>query len=411
MHGDLIYAMHYQPDVSADELFREHLNWAERYAAPLRIQIKPFTNDRIPDRRLRVGYISADFREHPRARFIEPLLMRHDRNQFQVLCYNDAAPPDDCTIRFSKMVDTWRETTAMSDEAVADLIRRDGIDLLVDFSGHTGSNRMLALARKPAPIQILYPGYPNTGGLKTIDYWITDAYQDPRGLTERFHTERIVRLQPFARCYTPSDNSPPVGPLPALSNGFITFGALNNAVKHNSRVLSAWSKILSALPSARILTIAEDGAQNAIAAAFAKYGIPTERLEIVPRAKRGTYLTFFSRTDILLDSFPYNGYTTTLDSLWMGVPVLTLEGDTNVSRAGMSMLSNVGLPEWIADSLNNYVERAIHFASGVPMLERLRRNLRQQMQASPLMDAAGYIRKIEAAYRAMWRTWCRSERK
>jgi predicted O-linked N-acetylglucosamine transferase (SPINDLY family) len=407
-HSNLLYAMHYQVNVSREAMHAEHLAWATRHAEPLYREIKPHKNNREPGRRLRIAYISADFREHPRARFIEPLLSRHNRKQFEIYCYDDAGHPDDQTKRFRKMADVWREVAGMADNDLAELIRRDAIDLLIDCTGHMAHHRLLVLARKPAPVQILYPGYPNTSGLKTIDYWITDSYQDPPGMTDRFRTEKIVRLKPFARCYTASEKSPDPGPLPAASNGFITFGALNNPVKNNANVLAVWNRIFSALPNARLLLLVGQGAEEVIGTAFARSGIPRDRLEIVSRVKRDKYLALFQRIDILLDPFPYNGYTTTLDSLWMGVPVLTLAGDTNVSRAGVSLLSNVGLPEWVAQSQDDYVDRGVRFGNDIGALGKMRRVLREQMIGSPLMDARNFLQEIETAYRDMWNRWCAS---
>jgi predicted O-linked N-acetylglucosamine transferase (SPINDLY family) len=249
-HSDLLFTLHYHPGYTTEQLYTEHVAWAERHAAPLYPEDPSYPNERDPGRRLRVGYVSADFRRHTRAMFMEPVLAAHDREAFEVYCYSDVARPDETTARLRGYGHAWRDTAGLSDGQLADLVRQDRIDVLVELTGHMGGNRLLAFARKPAPVQVAYPGYPNTTGLKTVDYLICDEDRDPPG-AERYFTEELVRLAVTSQCYRPPDDAPPVGPLPARSAGHVTFGCLNKLVKVTPAMMRAWAQVLRAVPGSR----------------------------------------------------------------------------------------------------------------------------------------------------------------
>lgn len=406
-HSDLLYTLHYDDGQTPQTLFAEHLEWARRHAAPLAAEAaRPHDNDANPERRLRVGYVSADFRRHTDALFIEPVLEHHDHERFEVFCYSDVARPDETTARIRKLADVWRVIAGAPDARVAELIRRDRIDVLVELAGHMGGNRMPLFARKPAPVQVAYPGYPNTTGLGTIDYLITDADRDPPG-AEALYTEALVRLPVSGQCYRPPDDAPPVGPLPMETAGHVTFGCLNKLEKVTPRMLGLWGRVLEALPAARLLVLAADEA--AARRLFADHGIAGERLEVTGRLPRGQYMSLYNRIDVALDTFPYNGHTTTLDALWMGVPTVTLAGETHLSREGLAALRLVGLEAFVARTPDDYVETAVRIASDRAALAELRRCLRGRMSASPLCDSPALTRRLEGAYRRAWEQWCASK--
>jgi predicted O-linked N-acetylglucosamine transferase (SPINDLY family) len=395
--------MHYGPGIDRAELFAEHQRWAAQHAAELSPITRSATNGFNPHRRLRIGYVSADFREHPVAHFIGPVLAARDRAQFEVIGYSDVPQPDESTKRLSAQMDEWREISGLSDEALAELVVRDGIDILVDLTGHAGKNRLLAFARKPAPIQVTHFGYPDTTGLSAMDYRMSDAHADPPGETEKFHTEKLVRLPDVAWCYEPSA-SPPVKELPVREAGFVTFASFNNIPKLTNEVLALWARILKGVPNARLklLTNAPGQSNERVWQEFEKRGVDRARVSIVDRLPREQYLELHNTVDIGLDPFPYNGAVTSCDALWMGVPVMTLAGATYVARQGVSVLLNLGLADLIAASAQEYVEIAIQLAGDLERLADLRRELRDRMNASAIMDGRRFARNLESAYRRMW---------
>jgi protein O-GlcNAc transferase len=277
----------------------------------------------------------------------------------------------------------------------------------VDLSQHMAGNRLLVFARKPAPVQVSFHGYPGTSGLSAIDYRLSDPYLDPSGRHDDRYAERSYQLPHSFWCFDPHGEDPVVEALPALSHGFITFGCLNNLCKLNDGILAIWSKVLAAVPNSRLMLLANDGShRRRILDALAGHGVPAQRVDFVPFQPRPAYLALYNRIDIGLDTLPYNGHTTSLDSFWMGVPVVTLVGQTVVGRAGLSQLTNLGLPELAATSADEFVRSATNLANDVSKLQVLRAGLRERMKRSPLMDAVGFARGIEAAYRDMWRNWC-----
>jgi predicted O-linked N-acetylglucosamine transferase (SPINDLY family) len=356
---------------------------------------------------LRIGYVSADFRIHVASFFTAPLLSQHDHRQFEIFCYANVAHPDELTDRLRSCADGWRSIVALSDQQVADLVRSDQIDILVDLAMHTAGNRLLVFARKPAPVQVTWLAYPGTTGLSAIDYRLTDPYFDPPRLFDDCYSEESFRLPDTFWCYSPLAETPPVNALPALQNGSITFGCLNHFCKINDGVLALWAQVLQAVPQSRLLLLTPRGqARERVLAKLAPAGIAASRLEFADRQPRREYLQQYQRIDLALDPFPCNGGTTTLDAFWMGVPTVTLVGKTVVGRAGWSQLCNLGLQELAAQTPEQYVARAAQLAGDLPRLQELRATLRQRMQQSPLMDAPRFARGVEQAYREMWRRWC-----
>jgi predicted O-linked N-acetylglucosamine transferase (SPINDLY family) len=311
------------------------------------------------------------------------------------------------TDRFRAMATGWREIGGMSDDAAAALVRDDQIDVLVDTTLHMEGNRLLVFARKPAPVQVTFAGYPGSTGMEAIDYRLTDVHLDPPGMHDASYVEKSWRLPDTFWCYDPLGADAMVSALPSETSGRTTFGCLNNFSKTNDRVLRLWAQVLDAVPDSRLLVLAHEGSHRQRARdVLSALGIASDRIEFAGYRARNSYLELFQQVDISLDTVPYNGHTTSLDSLWMGVPVVTLVGTTVVGRAGVSQLLNLQLPELIARTSKEYVAVASALAADVGRLSALRRTLRQRMECSPLMDAQRFARNIETAYRAMWRRWC-----
>jgi predicted O-linked N-acetylglucosamine transferase (SPINDLY family) len=402
-----VYTLLFHPGYDSATIRRETQGWAQRYAGPLGRPTPPRDDDRPAGRRLRVGYVSAELREHVIGHNAIPLFRCHDRRQFEVVGYSDAARPDALTGQFRALSDGWVDLCGMPDEALAERIRQDRIDVLVDMSLHMANNRLLVFARKPAPVQATFFGYPGTTGLGAMDYRLTDPYLDPPGPADDDYTETSVRLPHSFWCYQPLAGGPEVTPLPALANGFVTFGCLNNFCKVTEPSLRLWSRVLNRLPGSRLVLLARPGEHRRwTAELLAGQGIAAGRLEFVAPQPRADYLRTYQRIDLGLDSLPYNGHTTSLDSFWMGVPVVTLVGRTVVGRAGWSQLSNLGLTELAARDEEAFVGTATAWAGDLPALAGLRAGLRQRMLQSPLTDAGAFTRAVEDAYREMWRRWC-----
>jgi protein O-GlcNAc transferase len=402
IHSNLLLTLNYPSDLSPEQVFAEHRAFAERFAPSTPPSPAPLDPD--PERRLRIGYLSADFRQHTVAGFIEMVLANHDRERVHVSCYANVPRPDDMTAKLQKLADRWRFINGQSDDAIAALIRADKIDILIDLGGHTAGNRLLALARRPAPIQCLLFGYPNTTGLAAIDYRITDAVSDPPGETEPLSVERILRLDGLAWGYQPPSDAPPVTPLPSLKGGAFTFGCLNNAAKISDACLAAWAKLVSAVPNAKLVLLAGQSTEGAgkLRERFAAAGLPPERLELVMRLPKREYFETYSRFDLALDPFPYNGGVTTGDALWMGVPVLAVAGRGYVARQGVAVLTHAGLPEFAAESPEQLIELAKIWAANREMLAEIRAGLRTQV-ARTIADGKAYATRLESALRGAWK--------
>jgi predicted O-linked N-acetylglucosamine transferase (SPINDLY family) len=400
-------AVHYDPDLSAAEVCEINRKWGQAVSARVASSRKSHTNTPDSNRRLRIGYVSPDFRHHVVGYNVLPLFEFHDHANFEIFAYaNTSQDEDEVTTRFKSLSHHWREIKPLSDEAATDLIRRDQIDILVDLTLHTAKNRLPLFARKPAPVQFTFAGYPGTTGLSEIDYRLTDPYLDPPG-TDPNYVEKSIRLPDSFWCYRPLNRDQQVGPPPALERGFITFGALTNFCKINDRVLDLWAKVMAALPASRIVMIAKPGShRDRTKEKLAARGISPDRVEFLDYLPRAQYLETYNRIDIGLDTFPYNGHTTSLDCYWMGVPVVTLIGPTAVGRAGLSQLSNLALTELASHTPEDFVRIATTLATDLPGLATLRATLRPRMEQSPLMNRELFTRNIESAYRTAWRTWC-----
>ncbi|KAA1052607.1 tetratricopeptide repeat protein [Azospirillum argentinense] len=415
LHSNLLFALHYTPWVPPEVIASAHAHWNERHARPLMPRNRRFANDRNPDRRLRVGYVSPDFRAHACAHFIEPLLREHDRGAVEIFCYATSNHHDAITERMRSLADGWRSLTVLDDAAAAALVERDRIDILVDLAGHTAHSRPLLFARKPAPVQVAWLGYPDTTGMTAIDHRLTDAVADPPGLTDAWHAERLVRLPKGFLAFQPLRFVTARDEPPALANGFVTFGSFNNAAKVTPEVMRVWSAILTRVPSARLClksrAFGDAPTRERYLQQFAGNGVDAGRVDLLPPMDViDHHLQAYDRIDIGLDPFPYNGTTTTCEALWMGVPVITLAGRHHVARVGASLLSQCGLAELIATDEAGYVETAVALARDTGRLAALRRGMTKRMERSALSDHRGFAAAVEAAYRAMWHSWLGRER-
>jgi protein O-GlcNAc transferase len=408
-NSSLLYSMHFHPDYDSRRIAEAHRRWSRRHAEPLGRFIQPHANDPSPDRPLRIGYVSPDFRDHVVGRNLLPLFLQHDHRQFQITCYSNVRHPDAMTSQFQQNADCWRAITGLSDEHAAEQIRADQIDILVDLTLHMAGNRLLAFARKPAPVQVTYLAYCGSSGMSAMDYRLSDPHLDPPDTDLSGYSEETVRVPRTYWCYQPAITDKP-SPPPVLDNGFVTFGCLNNFAKVSPAALDLWARILLAVPNSRLLIHASTGScREDVLQRMERAGVGRERLHFVGKQPLTAYTQTYSRIDIALDPFPYAGGITTCDALWMGVPVVTLSGGTAVGRGGRSILWNLGLSELVASAPDEYVQIAIELARNVDRMGVLRRGMRARMLASPLMDAEVVARDIEAAYREMWRGWCTSQ--
>lgn len=406
-HSGLLFARIFHPGNDPRVVCAEQREWQVRHVAPLAPSILPHDNNRRNDRRLRVGYVSPYFREHCQSLFTVPLLSSHDHGQVEVFCYSDVQRSDAVTDRLRGYADTWRETQRLSDEQLSQTIREDSVDILVDLTMHMAHNRALVFARKPAPVQVCWLAYPGSTGLAAMDYRISDPFLDPLGMHDHLYSEQTVRLPDSFWCYDPLDYAATVNELPAATAGHITFGCLNNFCKVNEIVLRLWARILAEVKSSRLMILVGQGSHREWARrTLMDNGVAAERITFVERQTRARYLNYYQEIDVALDTVPSNGHTTSLDALWMGVPVVTLVGDTVSGRAGLCQLTNLKLTELIASSADEYVTVAAGLAHDRQRLAALRRELRDRLQHSPLMDASRFAHNVEAAYREMWRRWC-----
>jgi predicted O-linked N-acetylglucosamine transferase (SPINDLY family) len=406
-HSGLVFALPFCPETDAHSLCEENRRWGRQFAEPLARFIAPHPNDRSPERRLRIGYVSPNFRNHCQRFFTVPLFSSHDHRNFEIFCYSHVRNADEITARLRHCADVWRDIVGLDDEQVAHLIREDQIDILVDLTMHMAYNRVRIFARKPAPVQVCWLAYPGTTGLTSIDYRLTDPYLDPPGGDDTCYVEESVRLPDTFWCYHPPDDGPAVGALPALANGFVTFGCLNHFAKVNAAVLVLWGQVLRAVAGARLLMFVSEGPHRRdTLERLEQEGVAPGRVAFVAEQPHREYLETYHGIDLALDTFPSNGHTTSLDALWMGVPVVTLVGPTVVGRAGLSQLTNLGLSELVATTPDQFVGIAVELAENLQRLRDLRATLRERMRRSPLMDAPRFARGIEAAYRSMWQRWC-----
>ena len=400
--SNVLYALHFDPAYGPAQIHAEHSAWgrALESAIPGRTG---HDNERSPARRLRIGYVSPYFRAHVVGLNLLPLLRNHDHSQFEIHCFSDTRPTDPTTGELRQHCDVWHDTAGLSDAELADLVSQNQIDVLVDLVMHMEGVRLGMFARKPAPVQVAWMAYPGSTGLTRMDYRLTDAVLDPPVATDNFYTEKSVRLETFW-CFDPPANSPPVGSLPADKNEYFTFGCLNSFAKVNAGVLELWREVLAAIPDSRLVIMPPKGTSKAWA--LEKLQIDAARLVCLPRESRIKYLGYYNRIDLALDPFPYTGHSTTLDGLWMGVPLASLAGPTIASRGSLSILSNLGLADLVVKSKNDYVALAIALSQDPARLRELRAGLRGRLERSVLMDAGRFARQAETAYRDMWHKWC-----
>ena len=403
----LLMVMNYSADFSRDEVFSAHREFAPAIKSAL-----PHQNIPDPDRRIKVGYVSPDFRRHPVSFFFEPVLRCHDRSHFEVYCYHNHGSGDEVTGRIRALADHWRDISNVTDEDAATMIATDQIDILVDLANHSRGNRLAVFARKPAPIQVTWLGIPQTTGLDCMDYRLTNPLMDPVGLTESIHTEQLLRLPNGDVAFDADSTWPAVNALPAATNGYLTFASFNNLTKVNPTVISAWAQILREAPGAKLLIAASGDPGDEISLAFrarlSSHGVEAGRVQFAGRQNLDGFLRLHHRVDVALDPFPCSGVTTTLQSLWMGVPVITLAGDTSRSRGGVGILGRLGLETLVATTQDQYIATAVGLAADFNYLATLRRSLRGRLEASPFCHPLTVTRDLESGYESIWRRWCAS---
>jgi predicted O-linked N-acetylglucosamine transferase (SPINDLY family) len=406
--SNLLNTLIFQPALAREEVYRAAQEYEAKVGLPLRSTWRAHGNDKNQNRRLRIGYVSPDFCNHAVANFAEPILANHDKSQVEIYCYAEVMREDAVSGRFRKIADHWHTTVGLSDDAMAQMIRDHQIDILVDLAGHTAKNRLQVFARKPAPIQITYLGYPGTTGLSAMDYRITDHYADPDGIADAYYSEHLLRLPGSLWCYRPSADMPEVNTLPALARGYLTFGSFNNFNKIDQPTLELWAELLRAVPTARLMmvTVPEGDARARMQRSFAGLGIDANRLEFHGKLPSIEFHRKLLEVDITLDPVTVNGATTTCESLWMGVPVMSLAGERFLTRAGLSILSTAGLSDFAAHSREDYLHLAAHLADNLPLLAEIHAGLRAHVAASPLIDEVGFTRNLENLYREVWRKWC-----
>jgi predicted O-linked N-acetylglucosamine transferase (SPINDLY family) len=404
--SNIIYTMMFDPSTTAATLREESRRWDDRFARPLALKT-PHANDVNPDRRLKIGYVSPDFRDHVIGRNVLPLLRAHDHESFEISCFSAVLSPDDVTRQMRGFVDHWHDVAGQSDHALAEGIRREGIDILVDLTLHLRGNRLLTFARRPAPIQVAFAAYPGSPGLSAFDYRLTDPHLEPPGGNDAFWPDKPMRLPDSFWCYEPLAGGPDVNALPALTNGFVTFGCFNNFCKINHEVLRLWARVLADVGNSRLLLMATQGAHRArLLSQMQQLGVEAGRIEFVAPCARADYMKLYHSEDVALDTTPYTGHSTSLDAFWMGVPVPTLAGDLPHARAGLSLLMNLRLPHLVASDHDEFVRLHRELCSDLAALASMRGELRTRMRESTLLDAPAFARGIERTYRTMWRTWC-----
>ena len=411
IHSNLLWYANYLPGHDAGQLFEDHKRWGQTHAPPYLARTS-HANDPDPDRRLRIGYICPDFRGHPTSNTFEQFLRGHDRNVVEVYGYGNVARPDEFTAQLKRRFDHYSNVYGTADDALAEQIASDRIDILVEIGGHVADNRLLAMARKPAPIQVDYGGI-NTTGMEQVDYRLSDRLLSPPHL-QKFFVEELVCLPGGLYCFRPPDYAPPVAPLPAERKGYVTFGSFNGALKTNAYVVSIWAEVLKANEGSRFLLKIGGGNDELLSeyylAMFERFGVDRERIRIHNWKLPVEHLKLYGEVDIVLDTYPVNGAMTMLEGLWMGVPAISLVGKQGfLSRMGLSILSRIGLEFFAVSTPAEYVAKATALAQNLPALAKIRASMRQRMECSPLRDAKAFARGLEGAYRMMWRRWCRSQ--
>ncbi|XP_047330090.1 probable UDP-N-acetylglucosamine--peptide N-acetylglucosaminyltransferase SPINDLY [Impatiens glandulifera] len=411
-----LLAMNYINEGTDDTLFEAHREWGRRFMR-LYEQYTSWDNSKEPDRPLIIGYVSPDYFTHSVSYFIEAPLAHHDYVNYKVVVYSAVVKADAKTNRFRDKVikkgGIWRDIYGIDEKKLASMVREDKIDILVELTGHTANNKLGMMACKPAPVQVTWIGYPNTTGLPAIDYRITDSLADPPD-TRQKHIEELIRLPQSFLCYTPSPEAGPVCPTPALSNGFVTFGSFNNLAKMTPKVLQVWAKILCAIPNSRLIVKCKpfgcDSVRQRFLSILERLGLEPFRVDLLPLILLNhDHMQSYALMDISLDTFPYAGTTTTFESLYMGVPCVTMEGSVHAHNVGVSVLNTVGLGHLVAKTEEEYIQSALKLASDVKALAKQRASLRDVMSRSPLCDGRKFILGLESSYRTMWRRYCKGD--
>lgn len=404
-----LFALNYLPDLTPEAIYAAHVAYGRLVEGDA--PAPTFANTRDPDRRLRLAFFSADFREHSVSYFLEPLLRHLPSDQFEICCYSTCPKPDAVTARFKAMATHWRDLPSQIESVVEPLVRADAPDLAVDLGGHTGLSLLPLFARRLAPVQITYLGYPNTTGLRSMDYRLVDAITDPPGEDDRLHTEKLIRFSPCAWTYAPAADAPAPALPPQLARNHVTFGSFNNFSKVTDAMLACWARLLAAVPGSRLRLkstgLGDPAVIRPLHERLIRAGLPAERVDLADfTATTAEHLAAYAEVDIALDPAPYNGTTTTCEALWMGVPVVTLRGDRHAARVGASLLEAVGQPGWIATTPDEYLAIAAKLATDPERLAALRQQLRGAMQRSLLLDHRGQTERFAAALRTCWRQWC-----
>lgn len=411
IYSNLLFSQQYSPTSTPAELLAEALRWGGQFDTPAGQAPRWCSRDRDLKRKLRIGYVSGDFWQHSVAYLLAPVLSAHDRDMFAVYCYTNAQRSDTMTDRLRSYSDGWRSILGLSDDEAAHIIQQDDIDLLVDLSGHTAGNRLSLFAKRPAPVQVTWLGYSGTTGLSAIDYLVGDRWVTPGG-SETDFSESILKMPDAYLCYEPLETAPDVTPPPALTHRYVTFGCFNNLSKVTPDVVETWAEILKRLPSSRFLlkshALDDEAVRQRYTALFVDHGVAPDALRLVGRTSQAELLRLYGEVDIALDPFPYNGTVTTLEALWMGVPLVSLVGDRFVARVGQSILNTIRLADLVVNSRQQYVERSLQLAQDPQRLSQLRAGLRSRMLTSPLLDATRFTRNLEAAYRGVWVRWCQT---
>ncbi|PIA28180.1 hypothetical protein AQUCO_07200077v1 [Aquilegia coerulea] len=411
-----LLAMNYINEDIDDKLFEAHRDWGRRFMR-LFSQYTSWDNPKDPERPLVIGYVSPDYFTHSVSYFIEAPLVYHDYGKYKVVVYSGVVKGDAKTNRFRDKVvkkgGLWRDIYGIDEKKVASMVREDKVDILVELTGHTANNKLGMMACRPAPVQATWIGYPNTTGLPTIDYRITDSLADPPD-TRQKHVEELVRLPKCFLCYTPSSEAGPVCPTPALSNGFVTFGSFNNLAKITPKVLQVWARILCSVPNSRLVVKCKpfccDSVRQRFLSTLEQLGLESVRVDLLPLILLNhDHMQAYSLMDISLDTFPYAGTTTTCESLYMGVPCVTMAGSVHAHNVGVSLLSNVGLGHLIAKTEDEYIQSAVELASNITSLSELRLSLRGLMTNSPVCDGRSFILGLESTYRHLWHRYCRGD--
>ncbi|MBF0452304.1 MAG: tetratricopeptide repeat protein [Candidatus Magnetomorum sp.] len=403
--SNYLMCLNYVPIVSARDMYCAHFKYNTLFKSckTFKNRIQETCNKKF----LRIGYVSSDFCQNSIAYFIEPVLKNHNLHAFDIYCYSDVNQPDAITQRLKNYASEWVDTVQMTNDQMAEKIFYDRVDILVDLSGHFSGNRLPVFAQQPAKVQITYLGYPNTTGLSTIQYRLTDDISDPES-HDPFYSEQLIRMPEGFLCYLPQEKSPEVSRLPAEKNDYVTLGSFNNLAKVNEMVISVWSEILCNLPEVKLLLkarpLSSDETQEYIINKFVAHGVHPDQIKCMGFLDSiESHLEIYHQVDLALDPFPYNGTTTTCDALWMGVPVITRCGEYHAGRVGASILSHIGLNDFIANSTENYIAKTIHVCRNISLLKNVRKNLRHMFQSSPLMDAKRFTQKIEQTYLQLWK--------